>query len=512
MENTENKHFDSKQYLLNFVSNSAVYGLNIFIRIFLTPLIITNFSLAQFGLFSAVTDFTTGILSIVSCFILAANRYLTIAIREMKLEKASKILNTALSMTLKALAIGTPIMCIFLYVNNQSSQLPDNLRGEFQALVFLLSVQILFEILRIVLSSKLISENRLDLDNISIFTTRILYLGLFFLLLANQQESLFFIGLIIAFSSLIGLTIAYIFFRKIEPSIPLTLKSDKALNKEIFQVSTWLLLDSLGSFLFIRSGSIIAAYWLGPDMAGIYSAFFSIAYGLRVLSEVFSKISIPRLYKNYAENKKSALQHDLLKIIKFQGAVMGFIIGIFCGFSKPILHIWLGDTFSFYNSMLIVMIAHLVINLALSPLFNIQLIFNKMKYPSLVNLFTGLVSISSSILLITKFNLGIWGIIISEATTITLKNLLFSISFNSKITGLRIKDLMKNLIFGIAGFVIIFSTTYSLNSFLQIENIFIILFIAGLLGVIFFTVFFNYFFDNAFIRDIIDILKKPFRS
>src|SRR5207245_5150934 len=97
----------------------------------------------------------------------------------------------------------------------------------------------------------------------------------------------------------------------------------------------------------------------------------------------------PTMYHIYARGDIDGLVIYLNRAIKFVGLVMALSIGLICGFSEPLLKLWLGTTFGSLAPVLFLIAIHLCINLSMYPIYAMPLAADRVKVPGLVTLVIG---------------------------------------------------------------------------------------------------------------------------
>jgi len=143
------------------------------------------------------------------------------------------------------------------------------------------------------------------------------------------------------------------------------------------------------------------------------------------------------MFQIYARGDLDGLAEYLNRAIKFVGLVIALPIGLICGFSGPLLNLWLGPSFRNLGVLLFVMCVHLCINLALYPLYAVPLAANRVKIPGLVTLGVGLGNLALALLLTRVFGWGLYGLAGAGAIMLTARHLLFTPLYSAHILNQR---------------------------------------------------------------------------
>ena len=132
------------------------------------------------------------------------------------------------------------------------------------------------------------------------------------------------------------------------------------------------------------------------------------------------------MFRMYARGDTDGLVTYLNRAIKFLGLVMALSIGLICGFSEPLLRLWLGPAFGSLGPLLFLMAIHLCINLSMYPLYALPLAANRVKTPGLVTLAIGAGNLLLALLLAGVFGWGLYGLAAAGAMMLTVRHLLFT--------------------------------------------------------------------------------------
>ena len=77
---------------------------------------------------------------------------------------------------------------------------------------------------------------------------------------------------------------------------------------------------------------------------------------------------------------------------------------------------------------------YLVSNLSISQLNVVIQAVNKLKAPAYFSIFSGILNCTVAILLVTKFHMGLWGIVLANVFAFALRNIIFTPIYVSIIT------------------------------------------------------------------------------
>ena len=478
--------FSKAQSSRNLISNLLFFGLNVISNLVITAFLISRYSIGLYGLIAILLNFSTSFINLLNSLNASSSRYLSIALRDKKFREASEIFNAAIiSITLFVLIV-SPLVLILRKYAPLVFDIPAGAEDGFVLLIAHVLVQLIFILYQGVFSSSAVSENRIDFHNLSLIVSRLLYFLLILCFGTVFPGKLFYVGLSLVLSSLVGLLAEIFFFKKLTGFIKINFRTNRQAFKMVFSTTFWGLVNNIGSILIIRTGAIIANIGLGSEAAGYFTALYSVSIMLRSLATAFSNILLPKFLQLYAAEEFGKLKTELLNSLKLQAVVVGFLVGILSGLAAPLLRVWLGEEFGYYALHLILIISFLVLDLVNLPLISIHITFNKVKWPGIINIIAGILRVVLAIVFITRTSLGLWGLIISECIVVLLKNICFVIPYNQIVTGISILETFKSISWGIVGYAAIFILSRFLLEISSFSDLVSIMLISVFLGGVYF--------------------------
>jgi membrane protein EpsK len=132
------------------------------------------------------------------------------------------------------------------------------------------------------------------------------------------------------------------------------------------------------------------------------------------------------MYQRYARGELKELAVYLNRAIKFLGMVLALIVGLVCGFAKPLLQLWLGPAFEGMAPLLCLMTIPICLTLCMYPLYAVPLAANRVKVPGLVTLAVGVLNLALALLFAKVFGWGLYGIAAAGGISRTLRNFVFT--------------------------------------------------------------------------------------
>jgi len=415
-----------KQFLPNLLGNGGVFVLNILIGLWYTPYLIRNLGVAAYGLVPLANSLTS-YLSLINLSINgAAGRFLTLDLEKEDFNSANRTFNTVLVGNTALAALTLPFVVGLVLLSPRWFDIPP---GHERPAQWLFAATLFSYLITMVQSSFSVSSwarNRFDLRNAVIAVDRMTRVGIVVAAFSFVQPSLWHVGLGFLGASAIGFAGDLLLWRRLTPQLHIQpAKFDRSRVRQLFGMGGWLVVNQVGTLLFNHVDLIVANILLGAEIAGEYGSVLLFSTLLRRLAQTASTVLTPTILAKYARRDLDAVNRISKQSVKFLGLAMALPIGVLCGLAQPLLALWLGTSFQKLASLVVMLTAHLVVNLAVLPLFGLNIALNKVKLPGIVTLLMGILNVGLAIGFV-ELGWGALGIAAASALVLTLKNMLFT--------------------------------------------------------------------------------------
>ena len=169
--------------------------------------------------------------------------------------------------------------------------------------------------------------------------------------------------------------------------------------------------------LFINIDMLIANKLLPLSVAGSYGALVVFPKNLRIMSTALDSIWRPLILAEYSQSDFKNMDRLVLFSMKLSGVVLPIIVGLIAGLAKPFLNLWLGPDFEQMALPMSFMVLPLATNLIVSPFYNIEVSFDKLKIPALAGI--GIAIFNLLLMSWLTGYLGVIGLVISAAVSLS---------------------------------------------------------------------------------------------
>lgn len=441
------------QVIRNLATNIAVVLVRTFVGIWLTKYLIDNLGIAVYGIVPLVISLTAYLKPITGALNTAVGRYLTIDIRSQNYLSANRTFNTAFWLSIGVSAILMPIIVAFSLAAPKIFSVPA---GHEEAVIWIFLLSMASYLIVYVQSNFSVSafvQNRLDIQNAITLAYVVFRVLIILLLFSVTIPSLPNIGYASLFAALSSLLLSIYVWRKLTPQLKIHYSFfDRSRLKGVLGTSSWVMINLVGSLLYLSVELVIVNIFLGPTISGGYGSVLQWSTLLRTLAQAMAGVLSPIILAQYARKDLDAVRDLSLISVKLLGLTMALLAGGLAGFSGRLLDIWLGVEFVHLAPLLVLLVSHLCINLAVLPLFHVQIALNKVKVPALVTLVLGLSNVLISILWVEILPFGM-GVALAGAVVLSAKNIIFTPVYGAHILNMRRTAYFRPLFAVVVGFV-----------------------------------------------------------
>jgi membrane protein EpsK len=427
--------------------------------VWLTPYLLKHLGAAAYGLIPLAALLTQYVAIITTELSGAVRRFLIIEMQRPG-GNPNIIFNSVLVLCLLLIVAQVPLFAIAIFKIKTIFSIPAELLWDAQILFSCSAASFLITLLFGVFGVSIYSKNRLDISSAIDLVRGISRLVLIVLLFLLFVPKLCYIGYIELFLAVFFGFCNLYYWRKLTPELIINFRHiDIKFLPPIFKMSSWTLVNSLGALLYLRTDIWIINKFISSTAAGQYAAILVISNFIRQLGWSVSQQFGPTVIIYCAKEEWNALRKLLQMSIKITAIIIAVPIGIICTTAPELLKVWLGKDFIPLAPIVWLTIAHLFINVGVSPLLNLQTAANKVKLPGLVTFFMGIANIVCVYLLGVVFGMGAVGVALGGAIVLTLKNAVFTPLYGARILKLPVFVFIKPLVssFLVIVFILIIS-------------------------------------------------------
>lgn len=471
-ENQETQETFSKQVPKNLFANILYFILNVIIGLFLVPFFIDSLGVASYALVPLATSLTSYVNLVVQSLNTSVSRYLTIDLQRKEFKKANITFNTALFGTLGIIVLILPFVVLISYYAPSFFDIPTSQENAARILFLGVISSFLLRAWGSNFGVSLFAYNRLDLQNLVNAVNILVQVGLIILLFRLYSPNLVYIGLAYLIGAAAALILTIFFSRKINPHLKVNIKDFRRSKvNEITEMGGWVVINQIGSLLFLQIDLIVVNKLFGTVAGGEYSVVLTWSMMLRTIAGMLVGVLTPVILTYYAKEKIDELINISKSTVKLIGLAMALPIGYICGFAPQLLTLWVGPEFAKLSLLMVLMLSHLVINLPVMPLFAINVAYNKVRIPGIVTFLMGIGNFLLAIMIPYLTGWNYYGVALAGAIMLTLKNAFFTPWYATKVLGISRTTFLNSMIPGVVCMILTGVASNLIANYLQISNI-----------------------------------------
>jgi membrane protein EpsK len=455
-ENASIKRSFADQLPRNLSANIVYFLVNVAIGIILVPYFVSNLGVAAYGLIPLATSVTGYVAIIVQSLNTAVSRFLTVDLQKEDYAAANRTFNTSLFGLSAAIILIVPVIVVVAYFIPSIFNVPTGQENDAILLFLGVCAALLIRSWTGNFTVQLFAYNRLDLQNLVNLANLLVQTGLIVILFMLFGPDLALVGSAYLWGAVVASVISIILARRTCPYLNVSIRSfDRARLKDLCGMGWWVVINQIGALIFHSIDIIIVNLLFGATSAGKYAIAFQWVVLLYAVGWTLSGVLTPTILSYYAREQTDSLIRVTKSAVRLMGFAMALPIGLACGFAQQLLTVWVGSEFANLAPLMIILVISLPINLAVLPLFSINVAYNKVQVPGIVTLVMG---IGKIILAVSLSLLTIWGyysIAVAGVIILTLKNAFFTPWYATKVLEVEAHTFNQSMLPGVAATIVV---------------------------------------------------------
>ncbi|MHB9108699.1 MAG: lipopolysaccharide biosynthesis protein [Armatimonadota bacterium] len=403
----------------------------------LPPFLIQTMGVAAYGLVPLANSLVAYLSLLTVALNSATGRFVTIAIVRGEHERALRIFNTALW---GAVVIGSGLLVIGLAGAPHVGRLftvPYGYAADARMLVLYAVVCLIVTTVTAVFSVSIYYANRLDTSSGINIMRQVTFLIVAFLLVRYVSARPQMVGLALLSGVLVAFALTLYSWRRYTPWLRVSPVIDGPILRELTGYGTWVVINQMGAIMFLSVDLLVVNRLLGAVPGGQYGALLQWPTVIRSLGGATAAVFAPTMAHLYAEGKVAELVAYCRQAIRLVGVLVALPVALLCGLAAPFLRLWLGDAFVPLAPLLIMLVGYLTVDIAVTPLLNLQQTMQAVKVPGIVTCVMGIVKLGVAVLLVAGYGGGMYSVAAVGAVVLTLHQGGFTTVYGARILGQR---------------------------------------------------------------------------
>lgn len=396
----------NKRIAINLISNIVSFSSTLLISLVLTPFLINTLGKETYSFFPLANNFVSYMTIVTNALNSMANRFITIEIAKKNNEKANMYFSSVFYSNIILSAILFIIMFFIVVFLDKILDIPINMVASIKILFSFVFASMIVNVATSVFGVATFAKNRIDLRAMRELFAAICRIVLYILFFIFLPPNIIYVGIVALIIALINFIIQFIFTKKLLPEISFSSKnySFKAIKELLFS-GMWNSISNLGNILLCGVNLLLINILYGANSAGNYSIVQTVPTFINGTISMLTGVFVPIITYKFAEQNKTELIDELKKSQKIIGILTCSVIAIFVGLSIPFFRLWTPKENAVYLMLLtiIVIFPHIFVS-TLWPVFNLDIVMNKVKQPSIIMLMLGIINILVALISKNIFN------------------------------------------------------------------------------------------------------------
>lgn len=386
---------NKKQLIINLLANIVSFSSSLLISFFLTPYLIATLGKEAYAFYPMSNNFV-GYLTIITLALNSmASRFITVEIAKKNLKKAKEYFSSVFySNILLAIILIIPMTIIVIRINSFLN-VPDGMVRQVQILFALIFISMIISIFTSVFGVATFAMNKLDMKSGAEIILGIIKILLYIVLFSVFTPSLVFIGIVAVLQSIINLLIQIFFTKRLLPDFNLSFSYfNFKFVKELLASGVWNSLNSLGSQLLLGVTLLLTNMFIGASSAGEIAIIQTMPHFISSIISMLFSVFMPRITLVYAQNSNNKLINEVVFSQKIIGLMSTTPILLVMIFGTEFFSLWVPDQDALkLQELSILTLIPLIVHANMWTIYGLNIVLNKVKIPSIVLIFTGLLSI-----------------------------------------------------------------------------------------------------------------------
>ncbi|MCM2465815.1 oligosaccharide flippase family protein [Methanoculleus oceani] len=448
MQTETNQRF-AAQFPRNLAANIAYFLVNIVIGVLLVPYFIDTLGVAAYGLIPLATSITGYVAIVVQSLNTAVTRFLTVDLQREDYTAANRTFNTALFGLSAVLLLMVPVVLAVAYFAPSIFNVPAGQEAGAVLLFLGVSAALLIRFWSGNFTVQLFAYNRLDLQNLVNLTNLTVQVGLIVLLFTLFGPDLSLIGGAYLAGAVVASVVSIVLARRVCPYLRISISAfDRTKLKEISGMGGWVVVDQTGYLLLSQVDLIVVNLLFGALMAGEYAIALQWVILLQAIVGILASVLTPTILAYYALKQTEALIKITRSAVKLMGLALALPTGLICGFAPQLLTLWVGAEHANLAPLMVLLTAHLAVNMSVQPLFSVNVAYNRVRIPGVMTILLGTANLILAIAVPLVTGWGYYGVAVAGVLILTFRHILFVPWYAGRVLNVRMTTYIRSVVPG----------------------------------------------------------------
>lgn len=464
---------DNRQIARNLVFNTIAFILNLAISFCFTPYLIKTLGKEAYSFFPLINNMIGYSVIITSAVGSMAGRFITMRIYKNDIEDANRYLNAMWVSNLVLSVFFTLLSIVLIVFLDSILTIPTYLLSDVRWLFGLGIFSMILGLLTGYLTIPTYVRNRVDLSSVSNAVVSIVRLLALLILFYIFTPTIVFMSLSALLAAIVGVVINSQFKKKLLPELIIAPKLyyDFSYVRSLIGSGIWNSVNQLSNALLYQLDLFITNIFISASVTGDYAIAKTAPALVLQLLAVLSSTFVSHFNVLYAKGEINQVISEARKSMVIVGMLIGLPIGFLAVYSDVFYDLWVpGQDSRFLYLLTLFSILPMVLGGSINPIFGLFTTTNKLKLPSLVVLFSGILQIVVIVILLKTTSLGIWAIVLTSLIQSVIRNSLFTPVYGAYVLGKKWNTFYPTLFRGIAGVCVVIGVGIGYRKIFAVES------------------------------------------
>lgn len=480
----------NKQMAKNLIFNIVSFAINLIISFIFTPYLIKVVGKEAYSFFPLVNNLIGYSAIITTAVGSMAGRFITMQIYGNNIEAANCYFNTVWIANIALSIIFSFLFLLGIIYISDILTIPEYLILDVQWLFAFTAISMILSLMSGLFGLGTFIKNRLDIQASRAVVSNLVRIICILFLFWVFKPSIVYMSLSALIAGIVNTYFNLSLKKQLLPELhlnPYKYFKWKYL-KDTLNSGIWNSVNQLSNVLLQQFDLLITNIFIGASATGDYSIAKTAPILILNLLAMLSSTFVPQFNIFYAQGDNINLIKNIKKAMLIISLLIGIPIGFLLIYSDDFYRLWVpGEDSKILYWLTFITVLPMICGGSVSPIFGIFSVTNKLKVPSLVLLFSGILNTLVILYLLKTTDLGIWAIPIVGAIQGVIRNTLFTTMYGAYCLNQKLSTFYPTLLKGIIGMCVVVSIGSIIKSLVVITNwfdFFIVLLIVTIISLI----------------------------
>lgn len=335
-----------QRYGINTISNIIASIFSLLVGIWFTPYLLGNLGIELYGLVPVALAASSYLTLLTSAITTTVGRYLSIEMSSQDLISAKTTFNSMFFFGVFASIIFLPVVFFISLLIPFIINIPEGFENDSILLFMCVLSSVILTIISTVFGLSSFVKSRFDLRNLAMVSSLFMRVILIVILFILIQPSLTFVGFGYLAQTITLLLLNVWIWKRLTPELNIGFSYfAKTKLIEVSKMAAWILVDQAGVTLFRSADIFLVNMFLGAVIGGEYGLVLQMVWLVPTIGATAATPLQPAIFEHYATKDKNLLIGSIAKGSRILALGMGVVMGMFMGFGKVFLELWVGSDY-----------------------------------------------------------------------------------------------------------------------------------------------------------------------